>query len=239
MDKITDKMSGAEIVFLYLGITLFAVLVILLIIYAVQKRNIKPLLFFFILPIIMIGWPTINSFKVSAEGVELSMKDIREAAGNPEKREQLVQLTDSLNKITVTSPDSLKLLAQANALLGDTVIAAHNIEDVLEKNPGDTEALRLKRIYFTPSVVIQKGIEDVNANPADDKAKMELRSALIKEEQKAPEQKTDPLKMAAAHLVLQDTAKSSVYLEKAVIEKPALQNVTKAKEVMMNRYIKR
>ena len=239
MDTITKDMSGAEIIFLCLGILLFVVLLVLLIIFAVQKREIKPLLFFFILPVLMIGWPTISSFSVSAEGIEFTRQGIQEAAVDPEKKDQLIKITDSLNKITITDLDSLKLLAQANAVLGDTVKAARNVEDALEKNPSDHETRHLKEIYFTPNVVIQKGIEDLKADPGNEQAKTELKTLLTKEEEKTDGQKTDPIKMAAAHLVLQDTARTAAYLEKAVREKPALQNVKNAKEVMMNRYIKR
>ncbi len=236
MEKLTTGMSGAETIFLYLGILLFVVLITLLIIFVVQKREIKSLLIFFLIPILMIGWPTISSFKLSADGIELSKKGIQEAIDNPVKKEQLAELTDSLNKQHITNPDSLKLLAQANALLGDTLLAARNVEQVLEKEPNNTEALKLKRIYFTPNVVIQKGIEDVKANPADVKAKQDLSAALKKEENKIGSHQVDPLNMAAANLLLKDTITSNKYLEAAVIANPELQNVSNAKRIMKARY---
>ena len=74
MEKLTAGMSGAEKIFLYFGILLFVILITLLIIFAIQKSEIKSLLFFFPVPILMIWWPTISSFKLSADGVELSKK---------------------------------------------------------------------------------------------------------------------------------------------------------------------
>lgn len=184
----------------------------------------------------MIWWPTISSFKLSVDGVELSKKAIQEAIDNPVKKEQLAKLTDSLNEQHITNPDSLKLLAQANALLGDTLLAARNIEQVLEKEPNNTEALKLKSIYFAPNIVIQKGIEDVKANPADVKAKQDLSAALTNKESKIGSHQVDLLNMASANLVLKDTLNSNKYLEAAVMANPKLQNESNAKRVMKARY---
>ena len=148
----------------------------------------------------------------------------------------MAKLTDSLNEQHITNPDSLKLLAQANALLGDTLLAARNIEQVLEKEPNNTEALKLKSIYFTPNIVIQKGIEDVKANPADVKAKQDLSAALTNKESKIGSHQVDLLNMASANLVLKDTLNSNKYLEAAVMANPKLQNESNAKRVMKARY---
>ena len=51
--------------------------------------------------------------------------------------------------------------------------------------------------------------------------------------------KADMISIAAAHLLLKDTLKSDSMLEKAILQKPALQNYSKAKTVMMNKYIKK
>jgi tetratricopeptide (TPR) repeat protein len=237
MEKILNQLSIGEFVLLVLGIILFFTLLIILIIMAVQKREFKVLLFFFLIPLAMIGWPTIKSMKLSPTGFELSNENINKAQTNQEARSQLEQITKNLNGTNISSPDSIKLLAKANAVLGDTNIAIQQVERVLMKYPNDKEALHLRNIYSTPDVILQKSIDKVKTNPTDPNAKAELQSNLQQIETGTETKKPNLIKVAAAHYLLADTAKTISTLEKAVVKDPELKNVTNARHEMMKEYV--
>lgn len=237
MEKILNQLSIGEFVLLVLGIILFFTLLIILIIMAVRKREFKVLLFFFLIPLAMIGWPTIKSMKLSPTGFELSNENINKAQTNQQARSQLEQITKNLNGTNISSPDSIKLLAKANAVLGDTNIAIQQVERVLMKYPNDKEALHLRNIYSTPDVILQKSIDKVKTNPTDPNAKAELQSNLQQIETGTETKKPNLIKVAAAHYLLADTAKTISTLEKAVVKDPDLKNVTNARHEMMKEYI--
>lgn len=237
MEKILSQISIGEFVLLCMGIVFFIALLVILIIMVVQKRDIKVLLLFFLFPLVMIGWPTIKIVKVSPEGFELNKENIAEAQTNPEARKKLEQITNSLNNTNITNSDSIKLLAQANAVLGDTSIAIKQVEKVLKKNPNDKEALHLQHIYATPNFKLEKGIENVKKNPNDLKAKEDLQSTLIQIQNSNEAREPDLVKVAAAHYLLEDTAKAISTLKQAVVKDPELKNMKEAKKEMMTKYI--
>ncbi len=237
MEKILNQLSIGEFVLLCMGIVFFITLLVILIIMVVQKRDIKVLLLFFLFPLAMIGWPTIKIVKVSPGGFELNKENIAEAQTNPEARKKLEEITNSLNNTNITNPDSIKLLAQANAVLGDTSMAIKHVEKALMKNPNDREALHLQYIYATPNFKLEKGIENVKKNPNDLKAKEDLKSTVLQIENSDGTRKPDLVKVAAAHYLLEDTAKAISTLEKAVVKDPELKNVKNARQEMMKKYI--
>jgi tetratricopeptide (TPR) repeat protein len=237
MEKILNQLSIGEFVLLCLGTILFFTLLIILIIMAVQKREFKVLLPFFLIPLAMIGWPTIKSMKVSPTGFELTNENITKAQTNQEARSQLEQITKNLNGTNISNPDSIKLLAKANAVLGDTNIAIQQVERVLKIYPNDKEALHMRNIYATPDVILQKNIDKVKTNPTDPNAKAQLQSNLQQIETGTEAKKPNLITVAAAHYLLADTAKTISTLEKAVVKDPGLKNVTNARHEMMKKYI--
>ena len=237
METILNQLTIGEFVLLCLGTILFFTLLIILIIMAVQKRDIKVLLLFFLIPLAMIGWPTIKSMKVTPTGFELNNANITKAQSNQEARSQLEKITKHLNVTNISNPDSIKLLAKANAVLGDTNIAIQQVERVLKKYPNDKEALHLRNIYSTPDVILQKNIDKVKTNPTDPNAKAQLQSNLQQIETGTETKKPNLIKVAAAHYLLEDTAKTNSTLKKAVVKNPELENVTNARHEMMKKYI--
>ncbi len=76
------KIHNYEIILLGLGVALFVVLLFLLIFSVVKKRPLKGLFVFFILPIVMIGFPGIQKIKFESNGAELD-KTAAETRRNP------------------------------------------------------------------------------------------------------------------------------------------------------------
>lgn len=79
---IKEGLHNYEIVLLTLGVALFVVLLFLLIYCVIKKRPLKGLFLFFILPILMIGFPGIQKIKFESNGAELD-KIATETKKNP------------------------------------------------------------------------------------------------------------------------------------------------------------
>src|ERR1700739_2443621 len=77
-----DGLYPYEIVLLLLGVILFFVLVVILNVLVRQGRSIAPLLLFFIVPVLMIGFPAISKVKFDRNGVEID-KAAAALARNP------------------------------------------------------------------------------------------------------------------------------------------------------------
>jgi hypothetical protein len=79
---IKEGLQNYEFILLVLGILLFFVLLFLLIFCVVKNRSIKPLLLFFVLSLVMIGFPGIQKIKFEQAGIEFE-KAAKEALNNP------------------------------------------------------------------------------------------------------------------------------------------------------------
>ena len=121
MKSIFDNLYLYEIVLLLLGAFLFAILCIGLVYYILKKEDIKKLLYFFPIAIIMIAYPSIKEIQVGnnkiamKENVERLLKD----PDNVQAREELEDVTKKLEK-RASSVKDLKALSEANLLLGNS-----------------------------------------------------------------------------------------------------------------------
>jgi len=70
MERLTRDLHSYELVLLGLGIFLFLILSIGLIYYILKKHEIKKLLFFFPISIIMIGYPSIKEISISKDRID-------------------------------------------------------------------------------------------------------------------------------------------------------------------------
>jgi len=83
--SVFDGLYSYEKVMLVCGVVLFAILVVLLVIFAVQKRKLTQLMAFFLLPIIMIGFPAVQKIAFDKESVKLDPQadNLRQNPSNP------------------------------------------------------------------------------------------------------------------------------------------------------------
>jgi len=132
-----DGLHLYEVVLLILGSTLFLVLVAVLIISVAKNRSIKPLLLFFVVPILMIGFPAVTKVKFDKDGVEIdkATKELAENPSNPalkSKLETLIQETKP--RLDETRGGPVKI-ARAEAVLGDREKALQTLNHALQTNP--------------------------------------------------------------------------------------------------------
>jgi tetratricopeptide (TPR) repeat protein len=141
-----DGLHLYELVLLVLGVVLFLVLVIMLIISAMQGRSIKALLLFFVLPILMIGFPAIRKVKLDKDGFEID-KLALVLAQNPSDeaaKKKLEALVSAIKPRANESAQALVKVARAEAVLGQPTKAVDTLDQALKRNPELTIAKDLK-----------------------------------------------------------------------------------------------
>ena len=120
METIFDNLFLYEIVMLFLGVFLFMLLCAGLVYYIIKRDDIKKLLFFFLIPIIMIGYPSIQEIQIEKDKFALR-KFSNEVIENPNDtvaKNELIKVTEKLEK-RATAIGDLRAVAEANLLLGN------------------------------------------------------------------------------------------------------------------------
>ncbi len=140
-----------EIVLLVLGVLLFLVTLFALVYSIIKKRDLKALALFFVISIIMIGYPSIQKIKFDNGVVEVE-KRTQELAQNPAditaKKELQKSLIDIVDRPT-SNPTTLVKFAEAQVAVGDTTNAEKNLNLAMKENPDLPQAKRLKsNIYM-------------------------------------------------------------------------------------------
>lgn len=211
-----------ELILLMLGIILFITMLIILIVYAVKGRSFKGLLAFFILPIIMIGFPSYQ--KISFDnGVITAEKYAMQLNADPADSTLRNKLQETLNNIEdrpVTEPSTLLKISKAALSAGDTVKAVKLAEDVLKKKPNSQEAQQLIKRYNTPRIKVEKSINDLQENPDNLSIRNNLSKELTSLSDSSKKSALTYQTIASGHLVLGDTVKALHFVDSALKIKP-------------------
>lgn len=134
MKTLINDLHVYEFVLLLLGVFLFLILSGALVYYIYKRENIKRLLFFFPIPIIMIGYPSIKEFKISSDKIEFSR--YQEAyAKNPENEALRKKIEDLSVKLEerLKAPEDLIMLSKAKVLLAKPDEALHLVNKAVNK----------------------------------------------------------------------------------------------------------
>ncbi|SEC21038.1 hypothetical protein SAMN04489761_2384 [Tenacibaculum sp. MAR_2009_124] len=134
-----------EIVLLFLGTFLFLILSGGLVYYILKKEEIKKLLLFFPIPILMIAYPSIKELNISKDKIELS-KYQKQYQENPEDsiaRDRIEELTEELES-RATSEEDLIQISKSNILLGKPEKAIEVADKIIDKNRKSTDATEEK-----------------------------------------------------------------------------------------------
>ncbi len=143
-----------EKVLLLLGILLFLVLMVILIILVVQKRQIKPLLAFFLVPILMIGYPSVKKIQYGNLLVELNRQTEKagQASSDEGDRQELNETLKEVKRRTPKKAETFVNIARAEAVLGDTTEALKFVNMALDKAPENMRAIELRN-RINPSII--------------------------------------------------------------------------------------
>ena len=152
--NVFDGLHLYEIVLLVLGVILFLVLLVALIIFLIQGRSIKSLLLFFVVSVLMIGFPSVTKFKFDKDGVEIDKLALT-VARNPEDASAKAKLQTLVSEIKPRAADTaegLVKIARAEAVLGTPSKAVDTLSQALSRNPKLETAKDLKsRLSTLPS----------------------------------------------------------------------------------------
>lgn len=152
--KFLDGLLPYEIVLLGLGVLLFLVLLVLLIYSVVSKRPTTSVTALFVLPVLMIGFPSIQSFKFSGMEVDV-VKTAENASKNPNDptaQKAFETAADKLDTRRITDPELTKTITDARLKIAEAQISAGqqdkaiaNVNSALQLNPHAEMALQLKQ----------------------------------------------------------------------------------------------
>lgn len=213
-----DGLYLFEWVLLVLGVILFVVLVIAFFYQLVHKRSIGALLAFFMLPIAMIGYPSLQSIQISDNKVSLekTADAVLSSPADPTARNELQQQVEKLSSRSFSDPATLTALSKAEFALGSDQEAKNNLAKALQKDPQLPEAKQLQ-VKINSIERLAPLTAQVKSNPADEKAKAELNQTLNTVAQQPVANPTALLKVADAQDALGDHAKAEKNI--AIVQK--------------------
>lgn len=133
METILNDLHLYELVLLFLGIFLFLILSLGLLYYIIKKEEIKKLLLFFPIPILMIGYPSVKEITISSDKIAFT-KYQEEYILNPNDtivKQKLEALTEKLEERAQT-PEDIIQISKAKLLLGNTKEAIEYADKAIE-----------------------------------------------------------------------------------------------------------
>jgi hypothetical protein len=176
-----DGLYLYEIVLLICGILMFLGLLIALLWKVFSNQEYKNLLAFFVLPIAMIGFPSITSIQVK-DGVIAIEKQTTTLQSTPQDQSTRAALQTQVSKLEarpIKDPTLLTTLARAQFALGDESKAESNLNTAMAATPNLPAAVELKeKIELTKNLRAQTVAAE--GHPEDTKAREELQNTYNK-----------------------------------------------------------
>lgn len=118
MEGLLENLHLYEIVLLFLGVFLFMILSGALIYYVIKKEEIKKLLLFFMIPIIMIGYPSIQEiqFENALGALMINKEKVKENPNDSVAKEKIEKLILKVED-RVKSARDIAMLSEAYLLI--------------------------------------------------------------------------------------------------------------------------
>lgn len=188
-EKLTDGLQLHEVAMFVLGGLLFIVLLFLIILFSIRKRQLKPLLLFFIIPIVMLGWPSIAKIQLNQEGLILvnNLKELEKYPDDETLQNKVEQSIQVLEEKNVNAPDKLADIARAKYLLGKDKAALETISKIPEADKAVLGVAELQRTIRTTQDMERK-LEKAKASPTPESLEiLEITKAQIEANHKFSE----------------------------------------------------
>jgi tetratricopeptide (TPR) repeat protein len=187
----------------------------LLIIYSIQKRQLKQLFLFFILPLLMIGYPGIQkiSYDNGVLSIEKYNKLLAESPKDTTLRNELEETIEKVENRPVTNTQTLVNLSKSHAILGDTLKAIDRLDDALKVDSNLKVASRMKQSFTTQGVKVDLLTKAVENNPENQQAKAQLEREITVLEQNPNLSETAMKRIVNSSAALGDTTKVLKYID--------------------------
>jgi len=185
--KLFEGMYLHEIVMMALGALLFLVLLILLIYSVIKNRDLKLMLLSFLLPVLMIGFPSFKKVQLDKWSFELQRLS-QELEQKPSDQQLRAEVEAKVAAITArpieNSPETLVTVARAQNALGNESQALTTVNKALQVAPQLPEAARLKTTIVDQqnlkrdATELEKKTEQLEKNPNDQNLKREVNDKI-------------------------------------------------------------
>ncbi len=176
MSALIDGLQPLEILMAALGTLLFIVLLPLFVRQVWANRPYNSLLAFFMLPVVMVGWPSIQKIKFDKDSIELE-KATAALKANPRDtalRTQVETQVKQLETRPASSPRVLADIGEAWLELGQQAASEAAVDKGLQTNPDATGLKDLKGRIETYKRV-KELTSAVERNPTDTATKVQLQ----------------------------------------------------------------
>lgn len=232
--KFFDGLYPYEIVLLVLGVLLFLVLILAFTLVVIRGKPYGKFFPFFVLPILMIGFPGVKTFEISESMVKIEKytQALQQSPTDVKLRASLTKEVANLSARPLTDPQASISIARAQFALGDTTAAKENLKKTLNVAPEMPAALELKeRIELDRNLAAL--VSQVEQNPGNAEARDQLAKTVVRV---APLKFANPeaiTNVARAQQVLGDHAEAQANVDKALAIKPDLAPAIRLKRQIM------
>jgi tetratricopeptide (TPR) repeat protein len=200
-----------------LGVVLFAVLIFAFVYQLRRQRSLKSLIAFFLVSVVMIGYPSIKSiqYKDGAVTLEKMAQALTENPTDAKLREALDEKVKDVAPRVATSPKDAVKLAQAQFDLGREDEAARSLERVPASSASLPEVRELRaRLDQVDRLDSLAG--KVEANPGDQQTRAELQRNLAAADQVKWANPNALAVVSKAQSAVGEHAKAQASIEKAI-----------------------
>jgi hypothetical protein len=213
-----------ELVLAALGIILF----ISAIIFTALKRDVKLVISMYLISIIMIAFPALSKIAfaevtLEVQRLECINQKLVDTPTDTSLRSRAQNQIEVIKKdgLDSTNASTVAIVANANALLGDSVKAAQWADKGLQFNPDSKPLLDLRDNVLTPRVRVEYQINKLQQNPGDSAIKEQLKQDVTQLEKNAPRNTSLFTTLYKAKLLLGDTAQAEKFVDSALQHNPA------------------
>lgn len=227
-----DGLYSYEVVLLILGAVFFLLLGVLLVLLVVRGKSYTGMLAFFAIPIVMIGYSSIQkiSFQDGAVTIEKTTEQLKAAPTDAALRSNLEKQVASLTSRPTADPAVLTSIAKAQFALGNHAAAETNVQKALQAAPAQPEAVALKQRIDTDKALTNL-TSQLAQNPNNSVTRQELANTVA---QAAPLKIASPALLAhiaMAHAALGDNAKAQSFAGTALKIDPNLAEASQLKSL--------
>ena len=231
--KLLDGLFLYEIIMLGMGVLLFLLLTIAFVVQLVRSKPYSRLLPAFGLPILMVGFPGIQSFEIGSDAIKVktNSEKLLSDPSNQEARASLSTAVQSLAGRPIKDPGTTLSIARAQIALGENAQAEQKIDQVLKASPQLAEAQQLKqRIELDRKLVsLTAALQKDAADPA---ARRELARTVEKATTVRIANPVTFTNLARAQAALGQDAEAARNVEQALTIKPDFASAVELKKTI-------
>jgi tetratricopeptide (TPR) repeat protein len=253
--NLLDGIQLHELVLMILGFILGLVLIFVFLFLALKGRTNLKLLYGFIAPLVMIGYPSIQSVSFSKDVIKID-KLVQRVNDNPADtlaQQLLIEQIQTLPKSRcVTSTDALTAIADAQAALGLYDSAKVTIKKAIDRDPKSDKAMKsnkdirekwqIQKNFEEKVENIKSNINSLEKKPTNSKLRDSIASDLIKlRAMDAPVrvQQTQAVLVAKAAAIVGQHLAAEQINEQVLKANPELKEANKLKDDIKNKLIEK